>query len=86
MGIGQVVRQRILVPRSGVRIPHPQPSLDIVRRVLHSILYCRCFAGSGFVDVASMSDLHNKYCHDLFFYNIEYAVVTLADAPLSPTL
>ena len=25
LGIGQVVRQRILVPRSGVRIPHPQP-------------------------------------------------------------
>ena len=26
MGISQVVRQRILVPRSGVRVPHPQPN------------------------------------------------------------
>jgi hypothetical protein len=31
LGIGQVVRQRVLVPSSGVRIPHPQP--DFVQYV-----------------------------------------------------
>ncbi len=33
LGIGQVVRQRILVPRSGVRIPHPQPNILILSPV-----------------------------------------------------
>jgi heat shock protein HspQ len=39
MGIGQVVRHRVLVPRSGVRIPHPQPSISIMEDFFGS-LFC----------------------------------------------
>lgn len=34
LGIGQVVRQWILVPPSGVRIPHPQPNINIATSTL----------------------------------------------------
>jgi 8-oxo-dGTP diphosphatase len=40
LGIGQAVRQRILVPRSGVRIPHPQPNAALIRKThmpMHNI-------------------------------------------------
>ena len=37
MGIGQAVRHWVLVPGSGVRIPHPQPSISIL--LLPQLLY-----------------------------------------------
>ena len=38
MGIGQAVRHWVLVPGSGVRIPHPQPdaTAEFETYVLHS--------------------------------------------------